>query len=308
MKQLILIIMLIVTNLTYAVPVTALKGTSHSDVAIDSLRVSDITFQHLLRSSKVDNVTTLLDKAKLQQIITLSDQIKYAKQFKDTLNGDQVLLTCLKSPSCNLDESLKIANASELHNKVFINGAPLTLATANKMVGNITENLMHKSFTRSGWQQLNGEIGVNGFDGLYVKRNGRGAITEVLIAESKYNKSGLNETQRGIQMSSDWVKDKIANLINKYPEDDDYKAIETFIKNGKYRSLLWNVKVEGDSLLLDVKRVHSRGSSIEKQKLIGGDNINPTYEKNRIISLEAPTNSYQTMMVENFFNQLSKLQ
>ncbi len=72
------------------------------------------------------------------------------------------------------------------------------------------------------WQKIEGERGANGIDGLYIKSDGD-AITEVLIAESKYNRSRLGFIKKGTikQMSKSWIlqnlklsKPQNPNIIN----------------------------------------------------------------------------------------------
>lgn len=68
---------------------------------------------------------------------------------------------------------------------------------------NASEQLMDEYFKKSGWEKL--KVGVNGIDGLYVKRDKDGNITNVLMSESKYNTSQLGDTKDGKQMSKDWI-------------------------------------------------------------------------------------------------------
>lgn len=52
---------------------------------------------------------------------------------------------------------------------------------------------MHKFYTNSGWIKIEGEVGRNGIDGLYYQKK-NGVIREVLVAESKWNKSRLGKS------------------------------------------------------------------------------------------------------------------
>jgi len=49
-------------------------------------------------------------------------------------------------------------------------------ANINKIKGNISEKLMDWYFQNTGWEKLEGEVGCNGIDGLYVKRDKDGNI------------------------------------------------------------------------------------------------------------------------------------
>ncbi len=73
--------------------------------------------------------------------------------------------------------------------------------------GNSAECVMHKFYTNTGWSQIEGEVGRNGIDGLYYKKK-KGVIREVLVAESKWNKSRLGRSGKNKlvkQMSQEWV-------------------------------------------------------------------------------------------------------
>lgn len=289
------------SSIAYALPVGAVKLLDDTpSVAIKSKSLSQLKRTHLLTQSKTDNISLIFEKARAEGRLSIADQIKYAAKFKNLPNRDEILLACLKKEGCSLENAIKIASTSPLHNLVFIRSAPLSLTTANKLVGNVNEALMHKSFIRAGWKKINGEIGVNGIDGLYVKKNKSGVITDVLIAESKYNKSGLNKTANGKQMSKVWIKSHIEKLQAKYPDNKDYQSVKRFVDNDSYRSLVWNLKIDKGNMIFEVTKIHSKDGTIQKQKLLAGENINATYKKNQIISLSNPTNPYQMAMVNEF--------
>ena len=84
---------------------------------------------------------------------------------------------------------------------------------------------MDEYFKKSGWEKIQGEVGVNGIDGLYVKRDKDGNITNVLMSESKYNTSQLGDTKDGKQMSKDWIIKKLDNLEKAYPDNQDYSFV-----------------------------------------------------------------------------------
>ena len=63
----------------------------------------------------------------------------------------------------------------------------------NIINGASAECVMHHFYTNSGWIQIKGEIGRNGIDGLYYKKK-NGSIKEILVAESKWNKSRLGRS------------------------------------------------------------------------------------------------------------------
>ena len=71
----------------------------------------------------------------------------------------------------------------------------------------VNECVMHKFYTDTGWTRIEGEVGRNGINGLYFKKK-NDVIKEVLVAESKWNKSKLGWSGKNKlvhQMSQEWV-------------------------------------------------------------------------------------------------------
>lgn len=99
-------------------------------------------------------------------------------------------------------------------------------AQINKLKGDIAENLMDAYFLKNGWKKLEVEVGRNGIDGLYVKFDKEGNITQVMVVESKYGTSQLGETQSGTQMSKEWLLKKLDDLIQKNHDNPHYKQIK----------------------------------------------------------------------------------
>ena len=112
----------------------------------------------------------------------------------------------------------------------------------NIVNGYAAECVMHSFFAQSGWKRVEGEVGRNGIDGLYYKaKNGR--IIEVLVAESKWNKSRLGHSGKNRllrQMSQEWVL-KTLERLKKYRPNEAYSAIERLIRQGQYRARLFRL-------------------------------------------------------------------
>ena len=151
----------------------------------------------------------------------------------------------------------------------------------NKIKGNISEQLMDEYFKKSGWEKIQGEVGVNGIDGLYVKRDKDGNITNVLMSESKYNTSQLGDTKDGKQMSKDWIMKKLDNLEKAYPDNQDYSQIKDLVNDDKYRARLWQVNEVDNTLHISLKKIDSTGNEVSISQLSGNENykINKDFEK-----------------------------
>lgn len=139
----------------------------------------------------------------------------------------------------------------------------------NKRNGNVAEKLMDDYFKKGGWTKLNGEIGSNGIDGLYVKKK-NGVISEVLIAESKYNTSSLGTTKQGArQMSKQWTEVKIDALIKDARKRGNTQALKQYlqvmahVKRGNYRARLWKMipKMNGQ-YLFELKKIVASGENL----------------------------------------------
>lgn len=164
----------------------------------------------------------------------------------------------------------------------------------NKIKGNIVEGLMDSVFKKQGWVKLEGEYGVNGIDGLYIKRNKDGVIVDVLICESKYNTSKLGTTNDGKQMSKEWILSKLDTLIEKYPDNKEYAQIKKMVENDNYRPRLIQVKEINGKLQIEFYKVDSDGNLIP---LNGREN----YKSNGLkIDLNNPETSYETEVAETY--------
>ncbi|MFN7558658.1 MAG: RHS repeat-associated core domain-containing protein, partial [bacterium] len=87
---------------------------------------------------------------------------------------------------------------------------------SNQEKGKIGESEADKYYESQGYEKLNSKVGSdNGFDGVYVKRDKDGNITEMVLNESKYSDSGrfkLSTSEAGKQMSDPWIKNTLDRM------------------------------------------------------------------------------------------------
>jgi len=177
-------------------------------------------------------------------------------------------------------------------------------ARIKKVNGDTTEYLMHKTFKQNGWKQIQGEVGDNGIDGLYVKRNTKGTVTNVMFGEAKYNTSKLGKNYYGTdiknikQMSKTALNNQIDNLIKKYPNDKQYIQIKQHLNNGSYIARIFQLKQDGNFLIPEIKSINHNGDiDVQKTKLIGNQN----YKINNMrININNPKNTFESKFVENY--------
>jgi hypothetical protein len=95
-------------------------------------------------------------------------------------------------------------------------------ASSNRAKGAAGEGFMDalykNSRSKQPWQSVasktgaGGTTGLQGIDGLYIRRSPSGRILEMMVAESKTGASPLGKTQNGEQMSMAWIKNKLDRL------------------------------------------------------------------------------------------------
>ncbi len=300
MKIILSIIYIISLSLNANVLNIVKYGNSSDDIkSISQIsKLSNITYKSLSINSKANNIQDLLYIAVKEKKITYSQQFIFRNQFQIMDNGDKILLKCLKHSMCNVDNYSKIMSKSSLHRQIALRSPTLNVATSNHAVGAINENLMIKYFKSTGWTRIEGEVGRNGIDGLLIKRNKNGQIIDILIAESKYNKSGLQHTKNGKQMTNEWVAKKILDLQKKYPNNPDYDTIKAFTDKGIYRSVLWNLKIKDDNLLISLKQLHDKDGNIIKNDFTGGNKMKINFAPNRKININNPKTDFHKDMIK----------
>ncbi|MFY4805305.1 hypothetical protein [Aliarcobacter butzleri] len=306
----IIILSILVCNI-YANSITAFKGLAGSLDPKNILKtkpLASITQKDLSLCTKTENIQNLQENALNSNRLKYSEIGNNIKKFNSMDKGDILFLKCLKEKECNLETFAINLERSDLHRQIAIKNPSVNIGRLNKVIGNLNENLMNKYFISSKWTKIEGEVGNNGIDGLFIKRNQDGIIKEVLFVESKYNKSGLIKTNFGEQMSKEWLLKKVDNLKQKHPNNTDYIAIEKYINNGSYRSLLWNLKVENNHLIFDVSKLQDKSGKILKERLTGGEKLKINQQDNGNIDLKNPKNSFQENMSSIFKEELKGIE
>jgi len=119
------------------------------------------------------------------------------------------------------------------------------------------------------WQKIEGERGVNGIDGLYIK-NDEESITDVLIAESKYNHARLGFIKNGTikQMSKSWILEKLKIAKPYNPTITNFDQIISLVSHNNYRARLFKLKpINDDKLKIILYKINSKNDDKSIQKL-----------------------------------------
>lgn len=137
------------------------------------------------------------------------------------------------------------------------------------------------------------QVGRNGIDGLYYKKQ-NGIIKEVLVAESKWNKSHLGLSGKGKavkQMSQKWVLATLDKLTRKM-HTDFYRTIRNFVFHNQYRARLFRMKPVGDSSIqITILRIKNKGLNAFDE--IKDTQLSP-------IDINAPKNAFENGIVESY--------
>jgi hypothetical protein len=274
-------------------------GTYQKAGRLVSLSAKDLRF-----ASKVENVQGLLELAEHEHRIDPIQMMQLSRSFSSTSHGDSLLLTCLHNTKCQPAEFIKAVNTSKLHEEVVIRNPGLGLVLVSHVVGALNENLMIRYFKFSGWTRVEGQVGRTGFDGLFVKYE-NGVIKDVMIVESKYNTSQLQSTNHGLQMSEQWVRRKMVELKEHFPNDDVYEKIDKFIQAGSYRAVLWNLKVEDDALKIGLSKVKSKGGMVDIEVAKGTDIEGLSSPFTNSIKLNAPRNNFEAQVLSWYNEELA---
>jgi len=183
--------------------------------------------------------------------------------------------------------------------------------------GKVGEGIMHEIFkSEEGgtWQPLEGQRGVQGIDGIYVRKNANGTIKKVLIAESKTGASKLSEGQ----MSWKWIEDNIQKLIKRTESEilsadssgnaqnaarlrqqlKDYKQLQQHVANRSPRRILSKMKIEDGHLVIEHYKITGEGKDVA---------ISREPITSRQISLKfRPQEPFAGMVHDSYFDQLEK--
>ena len=180
----------------------------------------------------------------------------------------------------------------------------LSETLVNHEVGRITENMMTRYFTDAKWEQLEGQIGRTGIDGLFVfRRNGQ--IRDLLVVESKYKGSLLQETKFGMQMSKDWIIRKLAQLQTQYPANADYPILKQMVADDSYRGIVWSLDARKDQLLVTLRKTYSKGGAVIQAPLSRPDQMVFGEAELQRIRLTGQQNPFEANMANWYREELS---
>lgn len=166
-------------------------------------------------------------------------------------------------------------------------------AKLNIVNGYAAECVMNHFYTNTGWIKIEGEVGRNGIDGLYYKLANEN-IKEILVAESKWNKSRLGKSGKDKllkQMSKRSILKTLDRLI-KYKPLPKYKTLKRLIENNQYRARLFRFAPRGkDKVFVTIHRLKNKGDN-DFSKIIES-NLKP-------IKMGNPRNNFEREILKRY--------
>ena len=161
-------------------------------------------------------------------------------------------------------------------------------AFGKKVKGDLGERMMDDFYTSSGHEKIDCSVGVNGADGVYVKRNADGTIVDVIVSECKTDTAQLGRLDGGTgpyQGSQEYYLRKINEKIQalekgpRTPEVErlieDLKQIRRKMVYGDYRSRLFKMDIVDHNGKICIK--------LQTSELVfeNGPNAKPTVKPSR---------------------------
>jgi nitrate reductase NapAB chaperone NapD len=127
--------------------------------------------------------------------------------------------------------------------------------------GAISEHISTTIYKKNGFSKLDAEVGRNGIDGLYVKRDKTGKIKNVVFSEVKYGTAKLGTIQNGSiqQMSKEW---KLSALNKKISQLEKLPTLSPQDKKllGELKSIKKMVKIDSPLVKSQLTKVHNLGN------------------------------------------------
>jgi hypothetical protein len=279
--------------------ITAAKGFKAGTYHNRAATIATLSRVELLHASKAANIEGLLALANGERRLNLDEMAKLQawERYNAIVDGDLLLLRCLKQTACEPLTCAGIARISDLHREVLLRSPASNLAQVNQAVGSVSEQVMIRHFESTGWTQISGQVGRSGIDGLFVKRNAEGIVREVLAVESKYNTGTLQPTQHGQQMSREWMDKKIRNLRSRQPDEPTYRRVEELVSAGHYRARLWTMLVDRGEIWIDLQRIRSASDKVDELVMDPGERVSLPPP---IVRLSAPSSSFERIIVDAY--------
>ena len=169
--------------------------------------------------------------------------------------------------------------------------------------GNLAESLMDDFYVKDGWEIIDGKRGRNGFDGLYVRRNKNGTITDWIATDAKSGASKLNMTSRGMQLSQEWVDGNLKDLLAM--AEDEYRKAPSAATKQRIADLKQIMKTSGRRPRVFTMKLENNGGKIQYRIENIGVDGNPV-GKPMFVDMNATNSGAMLRMERAIYSNLEK--
>ena len=132
------------------------------------------------------------------------------------------------------------------------------------LMGRFGDYIAAKRLTAMGYTKLRSKVDdIHGIDGVFVKRNSKGGVDEIIIVENKVNNATLSKGPPK-QMSDEWINKKLGEMAKS--NNNQTRQTAEIIKN----KLATNPdKVKGELWHHNLKTGHTSRSSVDSDGDLG---------------------------------------
>jgi hypothetical protein len=142
--------------------VAASKGYKAGSYYSRTATLTTLSRVELQHATKVQNIDGLLALASAERRWSPDDvaRLQAWERYTSIVDGDALLLRCLKEPKCDPMACADIARLSDLHREVVLRRPASNLGQVNQAVGEISERVMVRHFESTGWMQIQGQVAI----------------------------------------------------------------------------------------------------------------------------------------------------
>lgn len=225
------------------------------------------------------NIALLLAKAQYENKIGTIEMLRYRRLFISSKEGDYKLLSFLKSGVLTMDNAKRIAHSPWRLKFSTVRGVILFENSHAK--GRLGDHLTARRLTAMGFKKLSSKYNtLHGIDGIYVKHDASGKISEIKIVENKMDSSTLQPGPPR-QMSQLWIENNLGKMMVS-SDKETRKIAETTLYAIKNNPSIVSTELWHHDLMRGVtvvKRVDQNGFSKEIIKRYDDRMIFNTLEK-----------------------------
>lgn len=249
----------------------------NSHIKIPTLLLMIVTYSSMVHASIFSNsLRTKTGIVRLPSSSTIfkkhigaANPVRWARQLPRTANAE-VFLSSHAWDATRVDFLRTYGNSTQVNQ--YLNYQEYLFRKAirinNKahfrsldIKGNVAESLMDDFYVKDGWEIIDGKRGRNGFDGLYVRRNKNGIITDWIASDAKSGVSKPKMTSRGMQLSKEWVDGNLKDLLAM--AEDEYRNVPSATTKQRIEDLRQIMNTPGRRPRVFTMKLESNGGKIQ---------------------------------------------